>query len=813
MPTTLARGNLDEVYVPTNSSLTITPGSGGFVRVGFSVLQGMAPVPPRDVRSEATISVSGGTTLFLEAVGADATYTSPVSGDGLVLASGAGDAEFAAAAASAIAAGHNTVSLIPRGSYTSTRGWALSGVRLLGNGATITRAAQPYWTTSETLTSGSTTSILLDSAADPLDLRVGDQIMAIQGLRYSARGTVQSISQDRRTITLTAPLACGASSIAPGGAVITGPAESSWTLAGTTTIARVWWTLDAAGALLLNDVVIDGNAASVPYARWDTMAEVRAKRLDCIGAVEVKNFTGEGIMQTTSSPDDVRLWTQASTPWSQNGLIGPLHIHDGGGNGLHFSGSRDITLHPGSRFYTLNQSPECGHVGGAISFSWGGGRLNVAGAYFRDCYAAVGFGGVQAADAFVLQGCVIQDMHRYLVFSTANGTAYQSSRWSIAENLVRNGGQLLIASTAGFRRFASLNIHHNHMIGSAMRLTAVDGGAVDHNTVDQRLHVPTTTTADITAGFTVSVTVASITGYSVGDTVRFVKGATVSQPVVLTSAAAGALGWASAIAVSIASGADVVREDIRTVGIMSGTVTAGATSFTLRNAGLFKKNQWVILYNDAANTSTTQVRISDVNYATGVVTVDGTISRSYSSGNTLVVWGAEPDNDGCIYLSGGTKVNVDTNTLRGMVAGVWVASTADQGTKIRGNVIDEYRGYGVFGGDVSSSEEVSGNTIIAVAGRSASWGTGIFAQSRQLLLGNTLIIPASTHDNAIQITASATGVVADRNVLRVSGGNAGTGSAIRIAGASGNVVTNTLTNGTVVDVGTNTVAGTQAITL
>lgn len=102
MPT-IAIGNLDEVYVPVDSSVAITPGSGGVVRLGTAVLQGMTVVAPQEIRASATISVAGGSTLFLEAVGANGSYAVTVSGG-----SGTVDAASVQAALSSDQAGGRT---------------------------------------------------------------------------------------------------------------------------------------------------------------------------------------------------------------------------------------------------------------------------------------------------------------------------------------------------------------------------------------------------------------------------------------------------------------------------------------------------------------------------------------------------------------------------------------------------------------------------------------------------------------------------------------------------------------------------------
>lgn len=76
MPT-IAKGNTAEVFVPLSSNMTFTPGSGGSMRLAFSVANGADAIEPRTIYSAMTIAVTAGATVFAEAVGADATYTEP----------------------------------------------------------------------------------------------------------------------------------------------------------------------------------------------------------------------------------------------------------------------------------------------------------------------------------------------------------------------------------------------------------------------------------------------------------------------------------------------------------------------------------------------------------------------------------------------------------------------------------------------------------------------------------------------------------------------------------------------------------------
>lgn len=81
MPT-LAAGRVVSILWPTDGQITITPGSAGRVSLNARGRDGSQSIAPREVYNAETINVSAGDTVILEAINTDATYTSPVSGDG-----------------------------------------------------------------------------------------------------------------------------------------------------------------------------------------------------------------------------------------------------------------------------------------------------------------------------------------------------------------------------------------------------------------------------------------------------------------------------------------------------------------------------------------------------------------------------------------------------------------------------------------------------------------------------------------------------------------------------------------------------------
>jgi lysophospholipase L1-like esterase len=74
--TTIAAGNHQQIYFDHLDDIVITPGSGGTVKFDCSTPNSAATRPTaRIIYSAATISIPAGSTVFLDAVGADATYT------------------------------------------------------------------------------------------------------------------------------------------------------------------------------------------------------------------------------------------------------------------------------------------------------------------------------------------------------------------------------------------------------------------------------------------------------------------------------------------------------------------------------------------------------------------------------------------------------------------------------------------------------------------------------------------------------------------------------------------------------------------
>lgn len=80
---TISSGNTSEIYAAADSSITLTPGSGGVIEFDCSSPSGSARPVARKVYAAETISIPGGSTVFARAVGADAAYSlSSVSGGG-----------------------------------------------------------------------------------------------------------------------------------------------------------------------------------------------------------------------------------------------------------------------------------------------------------------------------------------------------------------------------------------------------------------------------------------------------------------------------------------------------------------------------------------------------------------------------------------------------------------------------------------------------------------------------------------------------------------------------------------------------------
>jgi hypothetical protein len=71
---TLAKGNEAQVYVPLASTVTVTPGAGGYVDFGCSSPMGSTAPAGRRVYAAENIDVPSGSTVFMRAEVADASY-------------------------------------------------------------------------------------------------------------------------------------------------------------------------------------------------------------------------------------------------------------------------------------------------------------------------------------------------------------------------------------------------------------------------------------------------------------------------------------------------------------------------------------------------------------------------------------------------------------------------------------------------------------------------------------------------------------------------------------------------------------------
>lgn len=83
MPTILA-GQVVPVFFSSDGSISITPGSAGRVSLNARAQDGSQGVAPREIYSAQTINVQAGTTVVVEAINTDASYTVSSSSGGVV---------------------------------------------------------------------------------------------------------------------------------------------------------------------------------------------------------------------------------------------------------------------------------------------------------------------------------------------------------------------------------------------------------------------------------------------------------------------------------------------------------------------------------------------------------------------------------------------------------------------------------------------------------------------------------------------------------------------------------------------------------
>jgi parallel beta-helix repeat protein len=280
-----------------------------------------------------------------------ATVSGVTSPDGYG-AIGNGTTDDTVAVQDAFATGLN-VALTEGKTYLVTGPLTMSaGQTLLGNGATIKRAAQVTTTTTTGITTGVTNSITV-AAGTGKNFIAGQTISIFNGANYGTQNiTIASIAGDVITTTTAFVLSAG----------------SPWS--GTTTVAVASWTILTADNCTVQGLVIDGNRSNWTLYHWEITGEIHlAGNNVTIRDCYLHDLPGEGIMEG------------GNTPYGNTGRkIVNNRIINANGNGIHLSASSG-TLIDGNTITDCTLDAIMGHVGGAITFSDGMEKVTVSNNY------------------------------------------------------------------------------------------------------------------------------------------------------------------------------------------------------------------------------------------------------------------------------------------------------------------------------------------------------------------------------------------------------------------------------------------------
>lgn len=316
--------------------------------------------------------------------------------------------------------------------------------------------------------------------------------------------------------------------------------------------------------------------------------------------------------------------------------------------------------------------------------------------------------------------------------------------------------------------------------------------------------LPTTITGAITANSTTSFVVATGSTLSVGQRVQAGKAGVLSSVVVISSVAGTTIGVTPAFAVSLAAGSTLYLADAQAHARLATHVTTGDASLTVVDASRFFKNQWITVYNTTADNATTALRISAIDYSTGVISVDGTMDKTHSAGSSIAYSNWAPPTSAHWYINACDPVISENQIIGGSIGIQTVSDCSD--AVIASNRISKVRYYSIMtSSNSSSTETVAGNTITQNTNYTSSVAYGIWVRGKQRIVNNVV-----KSDTAISygIISEGTGCILDGNEIRLL-----SGSAMTLGAASAtNLVRNTKSSGSITNSGTgNTVEAVQTV--
>lgn len=808
MPT-LTKGQTVTLQLSEGEYVTVSPDSGSAAQVSTRGVSGSPLQTPSTVTTQATFgpyTESGALSVYC-AAGSVAYVVLSVNG-AVTPATGdtSGVADDISIASAISSAGYGaTIRLSAGSTYYTAGGWTLGAGQTLDlNGATVKRANQITTTTATSLTSGVTTSFVV---ADASLFTIGCTIVAVNGYQYSAAAVISNIVGN--TITISSPFSVGSASTTSIANVISGTVDSSWTLSGTTTIAKVYNTINAINAAVVRNGTIDGNRSSWTAAcKWDILAELLTGDTEIIG-VEIKEAPGEAIMQSAASAAAIKV-SATSVGTRRGKVIARCRIHDCNGNGIHLSGA-DHTIIDSNSCYNINEDLGVGHVGGFITFSYGGDHVRVVNNNAKRAYAFAGPMQIDSESRVLIQGNVAKQMQRYGLHG-ASTSPYKSSDIQVIGNLFVDCGIITFTgqSAGTLSRCVFAN---NVVIGTQVQVQRASNFVASGNVIDASVlaYLPTTSTpTTITGAITANVTTSFVVGASpalfVGQRVQAGKNGTLSSVVVISNVAGTTIDVTPAFDVSLSAGATLYIADSQSHAKLSAHVTTGNTSFTCNDATLFYKNQWVTVYNSSADNATTALRISAIDYSTGVISVDGSLDKTHTAGTSTAFSSWAPPSGTTVYVNA-CDAMITSNQVSGGSVGIQCVSDCSDAI-ISNNRVSKVRYYSIMGSTNSSSTElISNNSVSMNTNYSSSVAYGIWARGKQRVLNN---IVRSDTTVSYGILSDGANAMFDGNEIRLS-----SGSAMVLSGTtSANIVRDTRSNGSITNSGAgNTVEAVQTIVL
>jgi parallel beta-helix repeat protein len=603
----------------------------------------------------------------------------------------------------------------------------LEGQTLWGYGAAIKRAAQTSTTTTASITTGSTTSF---AVVDASPFFVGQSVALFNGTHNSGNATITTIVGNTITVSSAVTLYSGSP------------------FSGTTTVALSFTTIRAAAdGIRVVGLEIDGNRTNWTHHHWETASEVYLGNVSdiVVDGCHIHDGPCEGIQESGGLTESTAKTGRRYT----NNVIEQM-----GGNGIHLSGSGG-TLIQGNRITDCTLDASNGHVGGCVTFSWGGRYAQIVDNFFARARRGVGEITNSACDHASICGNTFQDI-ALTADHVANGLNESfaievsgSTKDGLASDITISGNKFIRCSPVIFRTMLISGVT------AAQAITGIANGT---------------------------------------DTVITCAG----HPFVL---------WAKVLIAGVAGMTEINGVECRVVAVTANTFTVDTDSSTWGTytsggtaSGMYPK-RYVFTGNvmedcdGLTNTPVTKGAVSVTAYYSGTRGPNGVVIADNIIRMKAV---AVPDtNENAIFVGYSDNVLVAGNRIDGGHYGIY-AEYGCSNVNVTGNNLNGQYWKGIMGQyNAGSGILISNNTVVGDAAASASNYECISVPTVATVIGN--VVSLSQGDAGILIAGGANCVV--RNNTITAGG---TTKSIRISsGSTGYVLTDNVMNVAI----TNSAAG------